>query len=147
LTPYLKVPGPVPDDDDAVFWDHCRRHELRFQRCDGCLRFRHPPAPHCPHCRSPHSSWHTAGAGVLFSSTVVHTPRPELGAPGPYVIALVSFPRCGGVRLVSNIVNHAGDESLPIGEALDLVWEDADNGIPLPRFAVRGGDERKDGRP
>lgn len=132
---YLPLPGPVPDPDDAPFWEYCRQHELRFQRCTVCGRFRHPPAPCCPHCRSFESEWVRAPeVGELFSYTVVHHPVSEAIRPHlPYNIAIVAFPECGGVRLISNVVDAAPDE-LRIGMKLQLIWEAAPDGQPLPRF-------------
>ena len=44
-------PLPVPDLESAPYWEACRRHELRFQRCGDCGTFRFPPNPICHACR------------------------------------------------------------------------------------------------
>lgn len=132
---YLPAAGPVPNHDDLPFWESCRNRELRFQRCTGCGRFRHPPVPACQACQSMAFGWEPAGtAGVLFSYTVVHHPVSEaMKAHVPYNVAIVAFPNCGGVRLVSNVIDVAPD-GLRLGMPLELVWEAADNGWLLPRF-------------
>src|SRR5207245_4857869 len=38
--------------DWVSYWAAARARELRFQRCTGCRRWRHPPGPMCPHCLS-----------------------------------------------------------------------------------------------
>jgi len=135
---YLPLPGPVPELDDSPFWEFCAQRELRFQHCKSCGRFRHPPGPCCPYCQSFESDWVRAPEqGSLFSYTVVHHPVSEAIRPHlPYNIAIVAFPECDGVRLISNIVDLAPSE-LRIGMPLWLDWEVADNGQPLPRFRAR----------
>lgn len=135
---YLPTTPPAPGIDDRPFWDFCSVRELRFQRCAACGRFRHPPSPCCPKCRSDASEWVPAGdSGILYSYSVVHHGvTPALRARGPYNIAIVAFPQCGGVRLVSNVVDAAEGE-LRIGSTVHLVWDPAETGLPLPRFALR----------
>jgi uncharacterized protein len=140
---YLSTPGPRPTLDDKAFWDWCRRRELRFQRCASCHAFRHPPVPACPRCRSVVCEWIQApGLAHLFSYTIVHHPVSDLIRERvPYNIAIVQFAGIEGVRLVSNIVDLA-PENIRIGMELRLLWEVADNGIPLPRFAASSSPER-----
>lgn len=129
------VPVPEPTIDDRPFWQFCRARELRFQRCVDCGRFRHPPAPACPDCRSTESVWAAAAAQAeLFSFTVVHHAAHEaVAASVPYNVAIVLFRDCGGVRLVSNVVD-CPPHALRIGMPLSLVWETARDGQLLPRF-------------
>ncbi len=133
---YLPVIEPHPGVDDGPFWEFCRRRELHFQRCADCGRFRHPPGPCCPHCLSFRSDWQRAPqTGEIFSFTVVHhAVNTEMRAYVPYNIAVVAFPECGGVRLVSNVVG-AGPDELRIGQKVRLVWETLPSGLSLPRFA------------
>lgn len=134
---YLRVAGPTPTAEDAPFWAFCRQGVLKFQRCTRCASVRHPPGPRCPKCRSDESEWCDAGPARLFSYTMIHKPRPELEAPDPYIIAIVEFPECGSVRLISNVVDAPEREQLRIGAPLELVWEKAENGVPLPRFKMK----------
>jgi uncharacterized OB-fold protein len=135
---YLDLPGPVPAIDDAGFWQACRERTLRFQRCTACNRFRHPPGPGCPVCASLASRWDLASDdATLFSFTVVrHAVSPALRDRVPYNIAVVAFPATGGVRMISNVTDVPPD-ALRIGMPLVLDWEEAPNGIPLPRFRRR----------
>src|SRR5881396_2389024 len=61
--------------DWVPYWAAARARELRFQRCSGCGRWRHPPGPMCPHCLSLESEWARAsGRARLVSWVVVHLP-------------------------------------------------------------------------
>jgi len=130
-----EVSGPQPTVDDRVFWEYCQKHELRFQQCASCHRFRHPPGPVCSACRSFEIEWVTAPeTGMVFSFTIVHHPaHPAVASMTPYNIAIIDFPDCDHVRLVSNVVDVTPDE-LHIGMSVSLVWETSSTGIPLPRF-------------
>jgi hypothetical protein len=133
---YLSFASPEPTIDDKPFWEYCAQRELRFQRCTSCKAYRHPPVPACPNCRSFGEEWVWAGEkGRIFSYTIVHHPVfPELADDVPYNIVIVEFPECGGVRLVSNVVDLEPEQIL-IGREVRLVWEPADNGLLLPRFS------------
>lgn len=129
------TPGPEPAIDDAAFWEWCAKGELRFQRCAGCGRFRLPPMPACSHCRSFEFEWVRAPeTGEVFSFTVVHhAAHRAIGPALPYNIAIVAFPECDGVRLVSNVMDAAPGE-LEIGMRVGLAWDTAGNGRTVPRF-------------
>lgn len=125
------VPAPRPGEVDAGFWAACAAHELCFQRCADCARWQHPPAPLCAGCGSPGLGWERAtGPARVYSVTVVHAAaHPSVGSALPYVVGVVEFPDCGGVRLISNIEGPAP----AIGDELTLVWERAGD-QPVPRF-------------
>jgi len=127
------LPRPRPTPDDAPFWAACRERRLVFQRCAACGRFRHPPVPVCPACRSPAVTWTEAfGPARLYTFTEVHhAAHAAVRERLPYVVAVVEFPAMDGVRLVSNLVDGTPPR---IGAALELVWEDAGEGLFLPRF-------------
>jgi uncharacterized protein len=121
-----------PDVHTAPFWDACRRRELRFARCRGCGRFRHPPLPGCPHCGSTATSWvQVAGRGRVFSWTVAHhVALPPLADEVPYAIVTVEFDDAPGVRLVSNLITGTPR----VGKTVELVWDEAAPDVVLPRF-------------
>lgn len=127
--------------DDREFWDRCNAKRLSFQQCGDCGRFRHPPTPLCPDCQSSRTNWVDAPAlGRIFSYTVVHHPaHPAAAAVVPYNIVLVEFPECGGVRLVSNVID-AGPGDLGAGRAVALAWEEGPGGQWLPGSVWRGPD-------
>ncbi len=129
------IPGPEPSIDDAPFWEFCEKGELRFQRCGGCSRHRMPPSAYCPHCHSREVAWVRAPeTGEVFSFTVVHhAAHPDIHTALPYNVAIVIFPECDNVRLISNVID-AGEEEMTIGMPVKLVWETAGNGRKVPRF-------------
>jgi len=135
------VPGPRPSELDAPFWNACRERRLVFQRCGDCGRWRHPPAPLCPSCQSLCIRWETAGHEArVYSVTRVHAAaHPSVATSLPYTLAVVEFPECGGVRLITNL---AGPETPEIGARVALLWETAE-GMPVPRF--RAMDEKRPG--
>ncbi|MBV8950590.1 MAG: hypothetical protein JOZ99_06930, partial [Actinobacteria bacterium] len=69
------LPHPDPNALEAPFWDACRAHELRIQRCTGCGTLRHHPRPRCPACRSASYDWaRVRGTGTVHSWTMCHPP-------------------------------------------------------------------------
>jgi hypothetical protein len=135
--PYLPddVADIFPDHISQEFWDRARQHELVFQQCPHCQTFRHPPAPICPVCRSADVQWvPVSGRGTVFSYTIVtHGVHPALAESLPFNVILVEFPDAPGVRLVSNLIDTPPEE-VEVGMAVEVVWEDLDNGNTLPRF-------------
>jgi len=124
-----------PDVHTQEFWDFCGRRELRFQRCAGCGRFRHPPRPGCPHCASTAVEWvASVGRGRVFTFTMVHHAAfPALAAELPYNVSAVVLDDVPGVRIVTNVVDVAPG-ALAIDLAVVLAWEEPQPGVVLPRF-------------
>ena len=137
--PYLPptLPAIEPTLDDAEFWRNCAEERLVFQRCSECQRFRHPPSPVCPSCHSMKVEWvEPVGPGRIFTYTLAHYPsHPDVRASLPYNIVVAEFPQCGGVRLISNVVD-AAPQDLAIGAPVAVVWEDGPAGMRLPRFRL-----------
>ena len=134
------MPAPVPDIDDAPFWEAAARRLLVFQRCGDCRTHRHPPSPMCPVCQSARSEWTEAPSrGQLFTYTVTYvSPHPELRDRTPYIVALVCFPTLDHVRIVSNIVDAAPEE-LSIGADVERTWEPIGAHMYVPRFRLVKG--------
>ena len=135
------LPGPVIAESEAPFWAACREHRLVFRRCDDCAAWHHPPLPRCPRCRSARLQWAEArGPARLYAWTRVHVAlHPSVEGMPPYLVAVVEFPACGGVRLITNL----RAEAPRIGAELDLVWGTVGGAQPVPRFVQR---ETEDGR-
>jgi uncharacterized protein len=129
-----RVVAPVTDDENRFFWDGVRDGHLKLQRCASCGRFRHPPGPMCPQCRS--MAWEaveSAGRGTIYAWVVSHHPNEPDTEPRIVVLADLEE----GVRLVANL------QGLPPSEVRnDLpveVFFTAVDGVPLPQFRVRDG--------
>jgi len=126
-------PLPQPNADNKPFWDACRQHELRFQKCLQCGLVRWPAAFICPNCHSDQAEWiAVSGRGKVYSFTVYH----QIFHPGfkqdvPYVVASIELEE--GPRLLSNVVNCPPSEvycEMPV----KVIWEDVTPEISLPKF-------------
>ena len=94
---------PRINADNAPFWEGCKAHELRFQRCKRCGKVRWPAAYLCPECLSEDTEWVTLpNRGTLYSYVVMQKPfHPSLAEKVPYVIAEVDLAE--GVRITTNM--------------------------------------------
>ena len=126
-------PLPVKNPDTAFFWDGCREHELRFEKCGQCSHVRWPPAMLCPRCHSRQTDRIISGGrGSVFSYVIYReTPHPAFQGDLPYVVALVELEE--GPRLLTNIVGCPPEEvrcDMPVVVA----WEDVTQEVSLPKF-------------
>ncbi len=123
--------APTVTPDTAFFWEGVAEGWLLLQRCAACGRFRHPPRPMCPWCRS--LEWkavEASGRGTVFS--FVMPAHPELPfMEYPYVVAVVELEE--GTRMVTNIVG-VGPGEVRMGMAVHVTFETFDNGVVLPQF-------------
>ena len=128
-------PLPLPGPDTQPFWDACRRHELRVQRCDGCGRVRFPPRPACGVCGSFEARWiRCSGRGMVYSFTVVHPPTlPAFAADVPYAAGLVVLDE--GVFMLGRIRGCATAD-VQIGQRVVVEFEDVSAEIALPHWRV-----------
>jgi len=97
---------PPADEESAGFWEGTEACELRIQVCTSCGRFRHPPRPMCPRCRSTGRAWRSVtGRGTLWSFVVPHPPLlPGYADLAPYPVVVVSIAEDEGIRLAGNLV-------------------------------------------
>jgi len=133
MSEYLR-PLPGPDAVSQPFWDGCARHELLLQCCAACGRHRFPPSPVCADCGSDAAEWVPAsGRGTVYSWIVVRhpVPRESFEREVPYVVALVALDE--GVRMASNVVGCAPDR-VRAGMPLEVVFDDVQDGVALPKF-------------
>ena len=136
-------PRPSITPDNAFFFEGARRGKLLAQRCSGCGRLRHPPAPSCPGCRS--LEWEAvelSGHGSLYSYVVVHHPQVP-AFDYPLVVGLAELEE--GTRLVADL--HGVDlEALRIGMPLvtEMVAVDPELTLPVfkPADVAAGGGHR-----
>jgi len=124
---------PRLTDLNRDFWTGGQVGELRFQRCQDCGYYNHPPSPLCPSCHSKHLAFEAvSGRASLWTYTVnfqAWMPGPEL----PYILAIVAFPEQEGLRLTTNLLDVA-PEDLEIGMALEVVFEPHDDEVWIPLF-------------
>jgi len=134
-TEYAKI-LPVPDPDSRAFWDACKQHQLKAQRCSKCGRFRWPPNSVCPGCFSWDFEWvQLSGRGVVESFVVPHDVRaPGFKDEAPYVVAhIVMDGTDGNVRITSNVIGCSW-EDVRVGMPVEVTFEDATEDITLHKF-------------
>ncbi len=129
----IEKPLPVPTEDTAPYWEACRKHELRMQRCKQCGHFRFPPSVVCPKCTSVEAAWEKlSGKGEIYTFIIVHrTYHPAFNPDIPYNVAIVKLNE--GPLLHTNIVD-CNNVDLYIGMPIEVVFEDVSNQISLPKF-------------
>jgi uncharacterized OB-fold protein len=130
-------PLPIISDYNRPFWEGARRHELRLQRCSACRKFWAPNGPVCPHCFSEVYSWDkVAGRGKIAAWVVFHKVyHPAFAKDVPYNVAFVELAE--GPRIIANIVGVKNEE-LHIGMPVEVVFEDVNDEISLPKFRSAG---------
>lgn len=112
MTETVTPAGPVPDSDSQFFWQGLRNDQVLMQNCDSCERFRFPPMPYCPFCRSGSMSIKPiSGRGTIYSWIVANRAfAPAFAADVPYTVATVDFEE--GVRAA---VRVEGNPDLEFG--------------------------------
>jgi uncharacterized OB-fold protein len=134
---------PQVDEDSRGFWEGTSRGELRIQVCAVCGARRFPPRPMCPACRSFRSTWKAmSGQGTIWSYVVPHPPLlPVYADLAPYNVIVVALDEDPVLRMVGNLValadgaiNSIDPATIQIGAAVRAVFQDAGEGIHLPRW-------------
>ncbi len=126
-------PLPVPNLDNQEFFDQCREHQLVLRRCRDCNSFLHPPRPNCPKCASENLEWvESEGRGTVYTFTLTRQPvsRAFVGRL-PWAVVEVELEE--GVHLISNLVG-SDPEEIEIGMAVEVVFEEVNDEITLPKF-------------
>ena len=136
-TPARKfLPDPTPET--APYWEGAKAHELRIQFCTECQKHFFYPRIFCPTCLSDAVEWRTvSGKGTLLSYVLAARPAPGFENELPYAIAIVKLAE--GPHLMTNIVNtELTPANLPAGMAVEVVFEDINDKITLPKFQPAG---------
>ena len=128
-----KKPLPHRDEENRWFWEACARHELYLQKCASCGLVRFHPRALCPACLSSQTDYvRASGRGKVYTFTVTYQNQ----APGfrdelPYVMAYVELDE--GPRILTNVV-RTPVESVKIGMPVEVVFEDVDETLAIPKF-------------
>jgi uncharacterized protein len=133
-----KKPLPKIGPDTRGFWEGCREHEIRIQKCGACGQLRWPPAFLCPHCLSQETQWVKAsGRGHVYSYVVYHLAYdPAFRGDLPYVVALVALEE--GPHLLTNIVG-CDPGAIVCDMPVEVVWNDVTETVSLPKFRPAAG--------
>jgi uncharacterized protein len=128
-------PRPLPRLEGLAgeFYAHCKRRELRFQRCTGCGAWRHVPREMCPSCGSWDWEWaRSSGRGKVYTWTVVaRALHPAFGGACPYAPAVIEMEE--GVRILSQVLD-CPPEALEIDMPVEVSFEDQNDEVTLPKF-------------
>ncbi|MBA7701974.1 hypothetical protein ES703_110725 [subsurface metagenome] len=126
-------PLPQLNADTKPFWDGCKKHQLRFQKCRICGHVRWPPSIICPMCHSYDTEWIVAdGKGKVYTFVVFHhTYHKAFENDLPYVTAIVELEE--GLHILTNIVGCRTDE-VKCDMPVEVTWEDISEEFSLPKF-------------
>jgi len=126
---------PIPESnaDTGPFWDGCRIHQLRFQKCSDCGYVRFPASFLCPRCYSFDSQWiESIGRGKIYSFAIYHVAFDQAFKDNlPYLTAIVELAE--GPRILTNIVGCRPSDvrcDMPV----EVVWDDIAARFALPKF-------------
>ena len=136
-----KRPLPIPDVRDKGFWDSCKNHELRVQKCKNCGTLRFIPQPMCAKCYSMDIDWvKISGKGKIYTYTIVEHPiAPAFADIAPYAVILVELDEGEALRIVSNLID-CKPQDIRIGMPVEVVFEDVTEEITLPKFRLSSSD-------
>ena len=128
-----KKPLPEVNEDTKPFWEYCRKHELRMQKCMQCGHIRFPVGIVCPRCHSTEAEWvKLSGRGKVYTFNVVHYLYHEGFADEiPYVTVVIDLEE--GPSLLSNIIG-CKPEQVRIDMPVEVVFEDVTDEISLYKF-------------
>ncbi|HZR99586.1 MAG TPA: Zn-ribbon domain-containing OB-fold protein [Chloroflexota bacterium] len=130
-----RLPLPQPGPDDQAFWEGCKAHELRIQRCTGCGTLRYWGQPMCSRCNSLDSeAVKASGRGKIWSyTTTYHGFSRAWKEAVPYTVVVVELDE--GPRMTSNLVD-ADPAAIKVGLPVEVVWDDVTNEVTLPKFRL-----------
>jgi uncharacterized OB-fold protein len=122
-----------PSEDAMPIWEASKEHRFVLPWCLDCERTFWYPRVRCPYCLSPRLEWREAsGRGTVYALSVMHLPAtPEYKDRVPYIVAMIDLDE--GARMMSNIFG-IDPAAAKVGMAVQIAWEDLDDGRALPVF-------------
>lgn len=132
---------PRITDRNRHYWTGGRDGELRFQRCNQCKYFLHPPTVICPKCLSKDIGIEAvSGRAEVVAYSINYQPwmpGPEL----PFVLAIVCCEEQDDLRLTTNVVNCPVDD-VAVGMPVQVLFEaHPDEEVWIPLFETRTASE------
>lgn len=128
-----KKPLPTIGEDNAPYWEYCKKHELRMQKCSQCGYIRFPVSIICPKCHSMKAEWtKLSGKGRIYSYIIYHQAfHPSYENDIPYAAAIIQLDE--GPRMDSNIIG-CKLEDIKIDMPVEVYFDDVTDDISLPKF-------------
>ena len=132
MTTYAK-PLPIVNEDTAPFWEYCKKHELRMQKCAQCGHIRFPPGIVCPECLSMEAEWaRLSGKGKVYSFGIFQRAYHEgFKNDIPYAVAIIELDE--GPHMTSNVTG-CKLEDIKIDMPVEVYFEDITDEFALPKF-------------
>ena len=128
-------PLPKLTPENEFFWTSGAEGVLRFQFCNPCNRYLHPPGAVCAYCGAEPEPKDVSGRATVVGVTVNYQPwLPDMEVP--YVIGLVAIEEDPLVRLTTLIVDAEPDEVV-IGLPVTVRFEQHKD-VWLPVFTPTG---------
>ncbi len=126
-------PLPVIDLENAPYWEYCKKHELRLQKCTGCGHIRSRISTICPGCNSMEYEWtKLSGKGKVFSFIIYRRAfHPAYENDIPYCVAIIELDE--GPRMQSNVTD-CDIEDIAIEMPVEVYFDDVSEDISLPKF-------------
>jgi uncharacterized OB-fold protein len=137
---------PNVDRDSAAWWARIAAHELVFQRCADCARWRWPDRAMCNACGS--FAWRhepASGKGEIASWIVNHH-RFAADSPVPYVVLTVRVDEQPDLLLPGAFDGAHDDPRLAIGVRVEVGFRDLP-GEPAAALLTWSVAERQAGGP
>ena len=133
----LPNPPPATNLETQRFWDATEEDRLELPRCTACDTVIWYPRERCPECGSDSVEWFEAsGRGEVYSFSVTRRMPGRWGKHVPFVLAYVELEE--GPRLMTNIVD-CDPEAVEVGQAVEVVFHETEEGTKLPRFRPVSG--------
>ena len=128
----VSKPLPQVDEENAPYWEYCKKHELRLQKCTQCGHIRARISTVCPKCNSTEHEWaKMSGKGKVFSYIIYHRAfHPAYANEIPYNVAIIELEE--GPRMQSNV--DCGIDEIKIEMPVEVYFEDTSDDISLPKF-------------
>lgn len=129
----LTKPLPHVDDDNREYWEYCKNHDFRMQKCTSCGYIRFPCSIVCPECHSMEAEWtKLSGKGKVYTFTVYRRPyHPAYKDDIPYVLAIIELEE--GPRMESNVTGCPVEE-VKIDMPVEVYFDDVTPEFAIPKF-------------
>ena len=132
--------GVNPDQLTQGFWDAANDGRLVVQNCTACDRLQFPPFPACDQCGSGDSlEWkQVSGRGKIYNYGVVHDcPIALLKEDLPFNLAVIMLDDDPEILMYSHLPGVPVDD-VPVGAAVEVIFEETANGQMVPEWKVAG---------
>lgn len=130
----IEKPLPHYILDQKPFWEYCKKHELRMQKCPDCGFIRYPSSIICPDCHSlKEAEWtKLSGKGKVFSFVVFdYVYHAAFAGDIPYAVGSIELEE--GPRMLATIIG-CKPEDVKVEMPVEVVFEDINEEFALPKF-------------